>query len=123
MAKGNEVQMTVNNISQIAAGTEIQGEINCGGDLRIDGVVNGTIQVKGKIVVGDAGRIEGEVSCRNGDISGHLKGKITVLELLSLKSTSRLQGDITTKKLSIEPGAIFTGTCQMGDELQGTPGK
>lgn len=115
MAKIGESQALVNNISQIGAGTEIQGEINCAGDLRIDGVVTGTVVVKGKVVIGDAGRVEGEVSCKNGDISGYMKGKIKVLELLALKGTSRLEGDITTKKLSIEPGAVFSGTCQMGE--------
>ena len=39
---------------------------------------------------------------------------ITVSDLLSLKSTAKVQGDIVTKKLAIEPGATFTGSCSMG---------
>ena len=45
---------------------------------------------------------------------GILKAKITVSQLLSLKTSAKLNGDITTNKLSIEPGAEFTGSCRMG---------
>ena len=116
MSKGNEIQIAANNVSLIAAGTEIQGEISCAGDLRVDGKVNGTLNARGKVVIGEAGRVEGEVNCRNCDISGYLKGKIGVQELLALKSTAKLNGDISTKRLSIEPGGIFSGNCAMGEE-------
>lgn len=115
MAKGNDVQVAASNVSLIGAGTEIIGEVKCANDLRVDGSVKGDLQVKGKLVIGNAGRVEGEVECNNGDISGELKGKITVQELLMLKGTSTLTGDIITKRLSIEPGSVFNGNCSMGD--------
>ena len=68
----------------------------------------------GKVVLGEAGIIEGDVSCKDADIAGTIKAKISVSQLLSLKSSSKLQGDIVTNKLSIEPGASFTGSCSMG---------
>ena len=58
--------------------------------------------------------IEGEVQCQNADVESTIKAKITVEELLSLKATAKLLGEITTKKLAIEPGAIFSGNCHMG---------
>ena len=115
MAKQSEMPVAMNNVSQISAGTEIKGDIVCSGDLRIDGVVVGNVQVKGKMVIGNSGRVEGEVTCRNGDISGRMKGKIDVQELLSLKATSTMEGEMATKRLSIEPGSVFCGTCKMGD--------
>ncbi len=115
MAKGNEVQVSANNVSLIGAGTEIVGEVKCANDLRVDGTVKGNLQVKGKLVVGNAGRVEGEVECSNGDISGVLSGKIAVQELLLLKGSSKFTGDIITKRLSIEPGSVFNGTCAMGE--------
>ena len=57
--------------------------------------------------------VEGEASCQNADISGVISGKIKVAELLSLKATCKLTGDIITNKLSIEPGANFSGSCAM----------
>lgn len=120
MAKQNEVPVAMNNVSQISSGTEIKGDIVCNGDLRIDGVVVGNLEVKGKIVIGNIGRVEGEITCRNGDISGKMKGKISVVELLSLKATSTFEGEVSTKRLSIEPGSVFCGTCRMGDGAPST---
>ena len=57
--------------------------------------------------------MEGDIVCQNAEVEGELKVRITVKELLSLKATSVLRGEIITSKLSIEPGAILTGTCNM----------
>jgi cytoskeletal protein CcmA (bactofilin family) len=116
MAKYNESEMTSNNINLIGQGTEITGDIVCNGDLRIDGILTGNITSKGKVVIGETGRIKGEVICKNSDISGILEGKVAVVELLSLKATSRINGDISTGKLAIEPGSKFTGYCNMSFE-------
>lgn len=116
MAKYNENELTSNNINLIGQGTEITGDIICSGDLRIDGILTGNITAKGKVVVGETGKIKGEISCKNSDISGFIEGKVSVLELLSLKSTSKLNGDISTSKLAIEPGSRFTGYCNMTSE-------
>lgn len=100
--------------NQIMAGTTITGDVVCDGNIRIDGILNGNLVAKGKVVIGPNGVIEGELNCQNADISGTVKAKVTVAELLSLKATSKLNGDISTNKLSIEPGANFTGACSMG---------
>lgn len=114
MAKSYEPESKLPNM--IGSGTKISGNIETNGDIRIDGEIEGNIFSKGKVVVGPNGKVEGEVNCSNAEISGVLKGKILVSELLSLKSSSKLLGDIETAKLTIEPGAIFTGKCQMGGD-------
>ena len=101
-------------INTIGAGTTITGDVQSKGDIRIDGTLKGSVNTTGKVVLGKDGVIEGDVVCNNADIAGVLKAKITTTELLSLKSTAKLNGDITTNKLSIEPGASFTGSCSMG---------
>ena len=109
---------TMNNESParniIGNGTVIKGEIESNGDIRIDGRVEGTLKSNGKIVLGQNGSIEGEMYCKQADLSGRINGKIFVDELTSLKSTSRIEGELTTKQLFIEIGAIFTGKCDMG---------
>lgn len=123
MAKMNETDNSaaVNLISQ---GTEITGDIKSTGDIRIDGVLNGNLVTKGKVVIGPTGRIKGEVECKNSEVSGVIDGKITVAQLLNLKVSSKINGAIITNKLSIEPGAIFTGNCSMKDgENGGAPVK
>ena len=101
------------SINIIGAGTVIEGDIKSDGDVRIDGTLNGSLIIKGKLVLGTTGMVEGEASCQNADISGTINGKVKVAELLALKATSKLTGDITTNKLSIEPGANFSGSCTM----------
>lgn len=120
MAKANSSETPSVNI--IGAGTVIEGDINTNGDMRIDGSLTGSINVKGKLVVGASGMIEGEIICQNADISGTIKGKIGVAELLSLKASSKLTGDIITNKIAIEPGAAFSGSCSMGGVIKDIKG-
>ncbi len=100
-------------VNLISQGTEITGDIKSSGDIRVDGVLNGNMFTKGKVVIGPTGRIKGEVECKNSEVSGMVEGKITVSQLLNLKATSKINGTIVTNKLSIEPGAVFTGNCAM----------
>lgn len=116
MAKNYEIEQDSHNT--IGNGTIIKGDITSNGDIRIDGQLQGNLQIKGKLVIGSTGKIIGEVNCRNSEVSGSVDGKIVVSELLILKSSARILGDIITAKLSIEPGAIFTGTCNMGGNQQ-----
>lgn len=123
MAKINEADngTTINLISQ---GTEITGDVKSNGDIRIDGTLNGNMVTKGKVVIGPTGRIKGEVECKNSEVSGVVEGKISVTQLLNLKASSKILGTIVTNKLSIEPGAIFTGNCTMKEgENGGTTAK
>ena len=76
--------------------------------------MKGTVTSKAKIVVGITGSIEGDLICENADISGKIFGSIEVNELLFMKSTSYLEGDITTTKFVVEAGAKFNGNCRMG---------
>lgn len=117
MAKNNESESLLGNM--IKSGTEITGDIKCTGDIRIDGKLMGSLHTDGRLVVGESGRIEGEVNCKNADVSGTIKARINVNELLSLKATCNLDGEISTNKLHIEPGANFTGSCQMGGVVKG----
>ena len=109
--KKTEITTAVN---MIGSGTVITGDIQSNGDIRVDGTLKGSVNTKGKVVLGKEGVIEGDVVCNDADISGVIKAKISVSQLLSLKSTAKLNGDIIANKLSIEPGASFTGSCSMG---------
>jgi len=102
------------NINLISQGTKINGDIVSDGDIRIDGYLRGNITTKGRLVIGGTGSIEGEIVCSNIEISGNFKGKITASDLLTMKSSAVVTGDIIISKLGVEPGCIFTGTCQMG---------
>lgn len=121
MAKDNASDTP--SVNLIGAGTVIQGDIKTNGDIRIDGTLTGSISVKGKLVIGVSGSVDGEISCQNADISGTVKGKVTVAELLALKASSKLTGDIITNKIAIEPGAMFSGSCSMGGIIKDIKGE
>ena len=106
------------SVNLIGNGTKITGDITSAGDVRIDGYHTGNIVIAGKFVLGATGVVEGNITSANADISGEIKGRIDVSEILSLKSTAKVNGDILTGKLAIEPGAIFTGTCNMGAKVK-----
>ncbi|MDR1761811.1 MAG: polymer-forming cytoskeletal protein [Bacteroidales bacterium] len=111
MAKLNESNSFLTNM--ITSGTNIVGDITCNSDIRIEGNLQGNLTVKGKLVLGATGEIRGEITCQNCDIEGLVDGKIKTQELLSLRATAKVVGDIESAKLAIEPGAIFTGSCSM----------
>lgn len=110
--KNQELESKLPNM--IGPGTKIIGDINTNGDIRIDGQIEGNINSKGKVVIGTNGNVKGEIHCTNAEISGLLTGKVSATELLCLKANSKFNGEIVAGKLSIEPGAMFTGTCSMG---------
>jgi len=103
-------------INLIGVGTEIKGDVESTGDIRFDGSLVGNIRTKGKVVIGTTGSVKGEITCKNADVEGKIEGKINVQELLSLKASSVLLGDIIAKRLAIEPGARFTGYCNMNTD-------
>ncbi len=116
MTKNKETDHTAINL--VGSGTTIKGEIHSKGDIRVDGKIMGEVRSQGKIVIGDTGIVEGEIYCANADFSGKVKGKADATELLSLKASAVFSGDIITNKLSIEPGARFTGTCTMDKDTR-----
>lgn len=112
MAKNNQETET-NGINIIGIGTEIKGDIISNGDIRVDGSLAGKLSTRGKVVIGVTGKIKGEINCKNSDVEGYIEGKVTVVQLLSLKATSQIFGDIVAARLAIEPGCRFTGNCDM----------
>lgn len=117
MSKTKEPEVATNNFNRICVGTEIIGTINTSTDFRIDGYVEGSINSKGKIVVGEKARIKGDIVSRNADILGTVEGTLVVNELLCIKSTGVVTGNFTTRKLSIEVGAQFNGNCHMTENV------
>lgn len=114
MAKGNE-EFDSTAINLLGAGTTINGDINSNGDIRINGTLTGNLSTKGRLIIGDTGKIKGEINCKNADILGHVEGKLFASESLSLKATASIIGDITIGRIAIEPGCKFNGTCKMAD--------
>ena len=106
--------------NRIVEGTTIKGDIICQADFRLDGELIGNFQTTGKIVIGPAGSVTGDIICKNADIEGKFKGKIQVLEVLNVKNKAYIQGDVVCGKLSVEPGADFGASCTIKTNIKST---
>jgi cytoskeletal protein CcmA (bactofilin family) len=112
----NEQEALSQNINRISHGTEIIGSINASGDMRIDGVLEGTLTSKGRVVIGETGRIKGDLICKNVDIWGCFDGNLTTSESANFKAMAIINGEVKTSILYIEVGAKFNGSCTMHTE-------
>lgn len=120
MAKEME---TANNINLVSTGTKVTGDIESASGIRIDGQLKGKMNIRGKVVIGTPGEVNGDIVCQLIEVSGKVTGNIQASELVSLKSSAVIQGEISTKKLAIEPGAVFTGSCKMDVSPDGKQGE
>ncbi|MBO4646001.1 MAG: polymer-forming cytoskeletal protein [Bacteroidales bacterium] len=111
--------MEPTNINQITQGTNIVGNIEATQGCRIDGIIKGDITCKAKVHIGPTGQVEGKIVCDSIEIEGRVKANITATDIISLKATAVLGGDIVSSKLSIEPGATFVGNCQIQNNRGG----
>lgn len=103
-----------NSSSIIGKGTSVEGNVETLGNIRIEGNVKGNVTCKSKIALGQSSYVEGTVVAQNAEIAGEIQGSIEVTELLILRPTSIIHGDIVTNKLVVESGATFNGSCRMG---------
>ncbi len=128
--KTKTVEKTTESTSNIGKGATITGDIETYGNIRVEGTVKGNLTSKSKVAQGPNSYVEGKVLAQNAEIEGEIKGSVEVAELLTLRPTAIIHGDITTNKLIVEAGASFNGTCKMGitikeikfnDEPKGQP--
>ena len=104
----------VSNSNIIGKGTTLTGDLETFGNLRIEGKLKGNIKSKSKIAFGQSSEVDGNVVAQNADIAGHVSGTVEISEILVLKASAVIDGDIITNKLLVESGAVFNGSCKMG---------
>ena len=108
-----------NSSNVIGKGTMLEGNIETYGNIRIEGKVRGNITSKSKVALGNSSHVDGNITAQNADLEGEVKGKIEITEMLVLKATCVVHGDMVAGKLVVEPGAVFNGSCKMGAAVKG----
>lgn len=103
-----------NSSNIIGKGTILEGNLETFGNIRIEGKVIGNIKTKSKAAFGQSSQVEGGVLAQNAEVAGHISGTVEITEVLVLKPTAVIDGDIITNKLIVESGAVFNGGCKMG---------
>ena len=102
----------------IAKNSTFVGEITSDGDFRVDGILEGTLKTKGKVIIGVDGFIKGTIEATNAEIEGKFSGQLSIANILTIKATANISGDVVVGKLSIEPGATFNASCAMKGALK-----
>lgn len=118
MFSGKDIKKEVHSNSDVietilGANSQIEGNLVSQGSLRVDGKMHGNVNLKGNLIVGEEGSLEGEVIAKNIVIAGKITGNIKALEKVEINKTGILLGDINSKFVVIEEGSHFTGNCKM----------
>lgn len=100
-------------LNTLVRGTTVEGTLKCENDIRIDGTIKGKLNCSAKVIIGPTGSVEGEIRCQNAVIEGQFRGNLIVSELLHVKESADINGDIQTNKLTVQSGAKFNVACQM----------
>jgi cytoskeletal protein CcmA (bactofilin family) len=109
-----ELEELSNKKNQIEKGTKITSDIETHGNIRLDGELVGNIHSESKVVLGPTCKVTGNIYAQNAEISGEVEGKIEIVEMLTLKATAVINGEIQQGKITIEPGAVINVTSKMG---------
>jgi|NOAtaT_6_FD_contig_31_8766380_length_2018_multi_8_in_0_out_0_3 cytoskeletal protein CcmA (bactofilin family) len=104
---------TVNSFNTLVTGTVVEGTVKSEKDIRIEGSVKGTLHCDAKLVIGPTGYIEGEVRCASAVIEGRFEGNIFVADLLNVRESATINGEVTTGRLVVQSGANFNVQCNM----------
>ena len=111
--KSSATTSSTNSLNTLVKGTVVEGSLRCDSDLRVDGSIKGKLNCKAKVIIGPTGFVDGEIRCENAVIEGRFNGKLWVSELLNIRETAEVEGDITTNKLLVQSGAKFNVSCKM----------
>ena len=99
--------------SLIGADVVLKGNLKCGGDIVIAGVVEGDVASEGRVTIAAGATLVGNVGAAEVVLGGKVQGNSVATKSLTLLSTAEIRGDVTTPQIVIEPGATFVGRCSM----------
>ena len=103
------------SVNIISEGSELEGILKSEHDIRIGGILNGTLKTECKVIITEQGFVSGDIICQNADIAGKVSGDVLGKNKVTLRKKAILNGNLTTKILVIEEGANVNGLCKMGD--------
>ena len=102
------------SLNSLVQGTVVEGSVKSVSDIRVDGTIKGKLICDAKVIIGPTGFVEGEIRCKNAVIEGKFEGNLEVAELLNIRESAKISGDVITNKLIVQSGAVFNVACTMG---------
>jgi cytoskeletal protein CcmA (bactofilin family) len=114
--KSSNSSAALGALNTLVEGTIVEGQVTAKSDIRVDGMIRGNLNCDGKVIIGITGFVEGQINCANAVIQGKFEGTLNVKELLNIRESAKITGEVTTGKLIVESGAVFNVTCKMGKQ-------
>ncbi len=106
----------------IGSDARFKGELSFEGGVKIDGRFEGSIKTTGQVLISKGGQVQADVQARQLVLEGQLLGNLSAQDLVDLRSTANLQGDVHAAKLVVVEGATLVGRCEVGPNVkQGAP--
>jgi len=112
---------TGNLDGHLGEGTEIDGTLQFKGSVRIDGKFTGKVFSPSTLILGPRAALQGEVEVGELAVHGSLIGQVRAAERVTIHASGRVEADLNTDKLVIEPGAYFRGRCEMHRSKSASP--
>ncbi|WP_282780776.1 bactofilin family protein [Phaeodactylibacter xiamenensis] len=112
--KSNSASTVSSGLNSLVKGTVVEGTVKSESDIRIDGTIKGKLVCDAKVIIGPTGYVEGEIRCQNAVVEGKFEGTLEVSELLNVRESAVVSGEVSTEKLIVQSGATFNVTCSMG---------
>ena len=104
-------------MSVIAQGMRVVGDIECGGVLKIEGVVEGTIRGPRQLLLGRQGEVKGDIHAREIVLGGKVQGTVIADERIEIQGTAFVTGDVHTKSIVVLEGGRINGAVRMDDGI------
>jgi cytoskeletal protein CcmA (bactofilin family) len=114
MKNGKDKKKSIHTV--IASEVFLEGILSSKEAIRIDGSFKGRIECESVLVIGETGKVEGDIVAETLLIAGELIGNATAKNHLEIRQNGKLYGDICTEALVMEPGVVFEGICRMSSE-------
>src|SRR5690606_39571567 len=99
--------------NMIVGSTKLTGKVIAKNDFRIDGEFEGSLDCESKVIIGEQGKFEGDIKCQNAVVEGRFKGQLNVSDVLYVKESAEIYGEVVTGKLVVQSGSIFEVQCKM----------
>lgn len=114
--KQGNAQSTTSEIENIlGASSHVRGDLKSDRGFRIDGTIEGSVESKGPVVIGESGHVQGNISATDVIVVGRVDGNVTATGHLDIGTTGRVVGDVAARSMRIETGGVLQGMSSMGD--------
>ncbi|MBL8957912.1 MAG: bactofilin BacN [Myxococcaceae bacterium] len=101
----------------IGKGITIRGSLSGGGDLVIEGRVEGQIALKNHLTIETSGKVQADIRADELTINGEAAGNIDASSRVAINSSAKVNGDVKAPRVVIEDGAVFNGSIEMDVKL------